>query len=60
MRESRECIRSIRTIRKLAGMGLEHVVDADIYLMNIGQIERINAVFPQESSCPDHSPGDPA
>jgi 2-iminobutanoate/2-iminopropanoate deaminase len=43
--QMRNSLESIRGILKLAGMGLEHVVDAHVYLKDIGQMEAMNAVF---------------
>ena len=41
----RDSIESIRDILKLAGMNLEHVVDAHVYLKDIGQMDAMNAIF---------------
>jgi 2-iminobutanoate/2-iminopropanoate deaminase len=43
--QMRDSLESIRQILKLAGMGLEHVVNANVYLKDIGQIDAMNAVF---------------
>jgi 2-iminobutanoate/2-iminopropanoate deaminase len=43
--QMRDSLESIRSILKLAGMDLEHVVDAHVYLKDIRQIDAMNAVF---------------
>ena len=43
--QMRDSLESIRGILKLAGMNLEHVVDAHVYLKNIGQMDAMNAIF---------------
>ena len=43
--QMRESLESIRAILKLAGMSMEHIVDTHVYLKDIGQVERMNAVF---------------
>ena len=43
--QMRNSLESIRDILKLAGMSLEHVVDAHVYLKDIGQMDAMNAVF---------------
>jgi 2-iminobutanoate/2-iminopropanoate deaminase len=43
--QMRDSLESIRGILKLAGMGLEHVVDAHMYLKDIGQINAMNGIF---------------
>ena len=42
MRASLETIRDIVT---LAGMNMEHIVDAHVYLNDIGQMDNMNTVF---------------
>lgn len=44
-KQMRDSLESIRDILKLAGMNMEHVVDAHVYLKDIGQIDAMNAVF---------------
>jgi 2-iminobutanoate/2-iminopropanoate deaminase len=44
-KQMRESLESIRGILKLAGMGMEHVVDAHVYLKDIGQMDAMNAIF---------------
>lgn len=44
-KQMRESLESIRGILKLAGMGMEHVVDAHVYLKDIGQMAAMNAIF---------------
>ena len=41
----RDSIESIRDILKLAGMNLANVVDAHVYLKDMGQMEAMNAIF---------------
>lgn len=43
--QMRNSLESIRGILKLAGMGMEHVVDAHVYLKDIGQMDAMNAIF---------------
>jgi 2-iminobutanoate/2-iminopropanoate deaminase len=43
--QMRDSMESIRGILKLAGMGLEHIVDAHVYLKDIGQMNAMNAIF---------------
>ncbi len=43
--QMRDSLESIRGTLKLAGMTLEHVVDAHVYLKDIGQMDAMNAVF---------------
>ena len=43
--QMRESLDSIRGILNLAGMGMEHVVDAHVYLKDIGQMDAMNLVF---------------
>lgn len=43
--QMRDSLESIRDILKLAGMNMEHVVDAHVYLKDIGQMDAMNAVF---------------
>jgi enamine deaminase RidA (YjgF/YER057c/UK114 family) len=43
--QMRDSLESIRAILKLAGMNMEHIVDAHVYLKDIGQIDAMNAVF---------------
>ena len=43
--QMRGSLDSIRGILKLAGMGMEHVVDAHVYLKDIRQMDAMNAVF---------------
>jgi 2-iminobutanoate/2-iminopropanoate deaminase len=43
--QMRDSLESIRNILKLAGMGMEHVVDAHVYLKDIGQMNAMDAVF---------------
>jgi enamine deaminase RidA (YjgF/YER057c/UK114 family) len=43
--QMRDSLKSITGILKLAGMTLEHVVDAHVYLKDIGQIGAMDAVF---------------
>ena len=43
--QMRDSLESIRGILKLAGMDLRHVVDAHVYLKDIGQMDAMNAVF---------------
>ncbi len=43
--QMRDSIESIRDILRLAGMNLENVVDAHVYLKDIGQMEAMNAIF---------------
>jgi 2-iminobutanoate/2-iminopropanoate deaminase len=43
--QMRDSLESIRGILKLAGMGMEHVVDAHVYLKDIGQMNAMNTIF---------------
>jgi 2-iminobutanoate/2-iminopropanoate deaminase len=43
--QMRDSLESIRGILRLAGMSMEHVVDAHVYLKDIGQMEAMNAIF---------------
>jgi 2-iminobutanoate/2-iminopropanoate deaminase len=43
--QMRDSLESIRGILKLAGMNLGHVVEAHVYLKDIGQMDAMNAVF---------------
>lgn len=43
--QMRDSLESIRGILKLAGMGMEHIVNANVYLKDIGQMDAMNAVF---------------
>ena len=41
----RDSLDSIRNILRLAGMDMKHVVDAHVYLKDIGQMNAMDAVF---------------
>lgn len=41
----RDSIESIRDILKLAGMNLANVVDAHVYLKDLGQLDEMNRIF---------------
>ena len=41
--QMRDSLESIRDILKLAGMDMKHVVDAHVYLKDIGQMDAMNA-----------------
>jgi len=41
----RDSLDSIKNILRLAGMDLRHVVDAHVYLKDIGQADAMNAIF---------------
>ena len=41
----RDSLDSIRGILALAGMGMEHIVDAHVYLKDVGRTSAMNAVF---------------
>jgi 2-iminobutanoate/2-iminopropanoate deaminase len=43
--QMRASLETIRDILKLAGMDMEHVVDAHVYLKDIGQMDLMNTVF---------------
>ena len=43
--QMRDSLESIRGILKLAGMDMRHIVDAHVYLKDIGQMDAMNAVF---------------
>jgi 2-iminobutanoate/2-iminopropanoate deaminase len=43
--QMKDSLESIRGILKLAGMDMRHVVDAHVYLKDIGQMDAMNAVF---------------
>ncbi len=43
--QMRDSLESIRRILNLAGMGLEHVVDAHVYLKDMEQMNAMNSVF---------------
>jgi 2-iminobutanoate/2-iminopropanoate deaminase len=43
--QMRDSLESIRGILKLAGMTMENVVNAQVYLKDIGQMDAMNAVF---------------
>jgi enamine deaminase RidA (YjgF/YER057c/UK114 family) len=43
--QMRASLETIRDILKLAGMDMEHVVDAHVYLKDIGQMDMMNTVF---------------
>ena len=43
--QMRESIKSIENILSLAGMDLRNIVDAHVYLKDIGQIDAMNAIF---------------
>jgi 2-iminobutanoate/2-iminopropanoate deaminase len=43
--QMRDSLESIRGILKLAGMDMEHIVDAHVYLKDINQMDAMNAVF---------------
>lgn len=43
--QMRDSIESIRDILKLAGMNLGNVVDAHVYLKDMGQMDAMNAIF---------------
>lgn len=43
--QMRDSLESIRDILRLAGMDMRHVVDAHVYLKDIGQMDAMNAVF---------------
>ena len=44
-KQLRDSLETIRDILKLAGMNMEHVVDAHVYLKDIAQVDVMNAVF---------------
>jgi enamine deaminase RidA (YjgF/YER057c/UK114 family) len=41
----RDSLRSIEAILGLSGMDLRNVVDAHVYLKDVGQMDSMNAVF---------------
>ena len=43
--QMRGALETIRDILKLAGMDMEHVVDAHVYLTDLGKMDVMNAVF---------------
>jgi 2-iminobutanoate/2-iminopropanoate deaminase len=43
--QMRDSLDSIKNILRLAGMDLSHVVDAHVYLKDIGQVDAMNAIF---------------
>ena len=43
--QMRDSLEKIRDTLNLAGMDMEHVVDAHIYLKDIGDMDKMNAVF---------------
>jgi 2-iminobutanoate/2-iminopropanoate deaminase len=43
--QMRASLETIRDIVKLAGMNMEHIVDAHVYLNDIGQMDNMNTVF---------------
>ena len=43
--QMRDSLNTIRDTLKLAGMDMEHVVDAHVYLKDIGQMDGMNAIF---------------
>jgi 2-iminobutanoate/2-iminopropanoate deaminase len=43
--QMRDSLESIRGILKLAGMNMEHIVDAHVYLRDINQIDAMNMIF---------------
>jgi 2-iminobutanoate/2-iminopropanoate deaminase len=43
--QMRDSLDSIKNILRLAGMDLRHVVDAHVYLKDIGQADAMNAIF---------------
>lgn len=43
--QMRDSLESIRNILRLAGMEMRHVVDAHVYLRDVGQMEAMNGVF---------------
>ena len=43
--QMRASLETIRDILKLAGMDMEHIVDAHVYLKDLAQMENMNAVF---------------
>ena len=43
--QMRASLETIRDILKLAGMDMEHIVDAHVYLKDIAEMEKMNAVF---------------
>ncbi len=43
--QMRGSLESIRDILTVAGMNMEHVVDAHVYLKDMGQIDAMNAIF---------------
>jgi 2-iminobutanoate/2-iminopropanoate deaminase len=43
--QMRASLETIRDILKLAGMDMEHVVDAHVYLKDIGEMDMMNKVF---------------
>jgi 2-iminobutanoate/2-iminopropanoate deaminase len=52
--QMRDSLESIRDILAVAGMNLEHVVDAHVYLKDINQMDAMNAVF--RKYFPDNPP----
>jgi 2-iminobutanoate/2-iminopropanoate deaminase len=43
--QMRDSLESIRAILMVAGMNMEHVVDAHVYLKDIAQMDAMNAIF---------------
>jgi 2-iminobutanoate/2-iminopropanoate deaminase len=43
--QMRATLETIRDILKLAGMDMEHIVDAHVYLKDLAEMENMNAVF---------------
>ena len=50
----RASLETIRDILKLAGMNMEHIVDAHVYLKDMGQMDNMNTVF--KEYFPKHPP----
>ena len=52
--QMRASLETIRDILKLAGMNMEHIVDAHVYLKDMGQMDNMNTVF--KEYFPKHPP----
>jgi 2-iminobutanoate/2-iminopropanoate deaminase len=52
--QMRDSLETIRDILKLAGMDMEHVVDAHVYLTDIAKMNDMNAIF--KEYFPSHPP----
>jgi 2-iminobutanoate/2-iminopropanoate deaminase len=44
-RQTEQCLRNVEAILKAAGSGLQHVLRCGVFLVDMGEFQRMNAVY---------------